>query len=67
MVTIDRLIIQYLIARELCLYKFVIFGFQWVMPQKVVEVYFNYKGLFGKHIVTVLLESVPLLPYVDSM
>lgn len=58
-VTIEHLRIHYLIARELCFYKFVIFGFQWVIPQKVVEVYFIYKGLFGKHIEAVLFGKRP--------
>jgi hypothetical protein len=58
-ITIDRLIIQFLIARDLCFYKFLIIGFLWVMPQKVVDVYFNYKDLFGKHIVVVLLGKCP--------
>ena len=55
----DHLLLHCPIACELWSLVFCLFGIQWVMPQKVIELFESWQGKFGRHRHIELWRIVP--------
>jgi hypothetical protein len=47
--TVDHLLLHCAFARVLWNFVFKAFGIQWVLPQRVVDLLFEWRNWFGKH------------------
>ena len=57
--SVDHLLIHCPIACELWLLVFCLFGIHWVMPQKVIELFESWQGMFRRHRNIELWRIVP--------
>lgn len=57
--TIDHLLLHCEAARELWLFALTLPSICWVMPKRIVELFGCWRGVFGKHHINVVWNTIP--------